>query len=304
MIDINIDPVLLRLGPLVITWHGFFTAVGVLAGIWLTTRLAVERGFTEDDIMSVALWSVVGGIVGARLLHVIDAWEVYARDPLAILRVNEGGLAIWGSIIGGPIGGAIYARWRGLSVSRLLDLGGLGLILGMAIGRLGDIVNGEHRGTAATVPWSVRYTNPNTMAELDAPVHLAVGYEIVWDTIVLAVCAWLLYRRVLPRDGMVFWSMIALYSAGRFVVQFFRLDQPFVWGLSQAQFLSLVGVTVAVWILVYMAASARRAPGSAADDDDLADEDLAAETNAVAAGRPAKAGAPSVARRPDDELSS
>ena len=300
MIDINIDPVLLRLGPLVITWHGFFTAVGVLSGIWLATRLAVERGFTEDDVMSVALWSVVGGIVGARVLHVIDAWDFYARDPLAILRVNEGGLAIWGSIIGGPLGGAIYARWRGFSVSRLLDVGGLGLILGMAIGRLGDVINGEHRGVDATVPWSVRYTHPETLGDLNLSVHLAVGYELIWDITVLAFCMWLLYRRILPRDGMVFWAMIALYSAGRFVVQFFRLDQPFMFGLSQAQLLSFLIGTIAVWILVYMAASARRSPRAApAGDDDPDEVDVAAETNAVAAGRPVQAGAPSAARRPD-----
>ena len=91
MIEINIDPVLLRVGPLMITWHGFFTAVGVLAGIWLATRFAVERGYTEDDIMSIALWSVVGGIIGARLFHVVDAWEYYAADPIAILRVNDRG---------------------------------------------------------------------------------------------------------------------------------------------------------------------------------------------------------------------
>ena len=293
MIDINIDPVLLRLGPLVITWHGFFTAVGVLAGIWFTTRLAVERGFTEDDIMSVALWSVVGGIVGARLLHVIDAWDFYLRDPLAILRVNEGGLAIWGSIIGGPIGGAIYARWRRFSVSRLLDLGGLGLILGMAIGRLGDVVNGEHHGTDATVPWAVRYTHPQTLGDLNVPVHLAVGYELIWDIIVMSLCTWLLYRRVLPRDGMVFWSMIALYSAGRFVVQFFRLDQPFMFGLSQAQLLAFLMGALAVWVLVYMAASARRSPRARVNADAMDDEDLAAETNAVAAGRAPRAGASS-----------
>ncbi|MDP8924847.1 MAG: prolipoprotein diacylglyceryl transferase [Chloroflexota bacterium] len=293
MIDINIDPILLRLGPLVITWHGFFTAVGVLAGIWLTTRLAVERGFTEDDIMSVALWSVVGGIVGARLLHVIDAWEFYARDPLAIVRVNEGGLAVWGSIIGGPIGGAIYARWRGLSVARLLDLGGLGLILGMAIGRLGDVVNGEHHGAATTVPWSVRYTHPQTLGDLNVPVHLAVGYELIWDVIVLAFCMWLLYRRAVPRDSMVFWSMIALYSAGRFIVQFYRLDQPFMFGLSQAQLLAFAGGVLAIWVLVYLAASARRAPA----------DDLAAETNAIAAGRPAGVGTSGAGRRADEEPS-
>jgi phosphatidylglycerol---prolipoprotein diacylglyceryl transferase len=273
MIEINIDPVLLRLGPLVITWHGFFTAVGVLAGIWLATRLGTERGFTEDDIMSVALWSVVGGIVGARLLHVIDAWEFYARDPIAILRVNEGGLAIWGSVIGGPIGGAIYARWRGFSVPRLLDVGGMGLILGMAIGRLGDVINGEHHGAdAAGLPWSVRYTHPQTLGDLNVPVHLAVGYELIWDIVVMAICMFLLYRRTLPREGMVFWAMIALYSFGRFFVQFYRLDQPFMFGLSQAQLLAFLAGAVATWVLVYMGARSRKTSGAG---------DLAAETRAA-----------------------
>jgi phosphatidylglycerol:prolipoprotein diacylglycerol transferase len=276
MIEINIDPVLLRLGPLMITWHGFFTAVGVMAGIWLATRFGVERGYTEDDIMSIALWSVVGGIVGARLFHVIDAWEYYASDPIAILRVNEGGLAIWGTIVGGPIGGAIYAWRHGLSIPRLLDICGLGLILGMAIGRLGDIINGEHHGSLARVPWSVNYTHSQTLGEIGANVHLAVGYELIWDMLVFAVCAWLLYRRILPRDSMVFWTMIALYSAGRFVVQFYRLDQPFLMGLSQAQFLSFVVGAIAVWILVFQWTRASRA--QAADDDDFEDEDEPAST--------------------------
>src|SRR3954447_22047369 len=247
MIEINIDPVLLRLGPLMITWHGLFTAVGVLAGIWLATRFAVERGFTEDDIMSIALWCVVGGIIGARLFHVVDAWPYYAADPVKILMVNEGGLAIWGTIVGGPIAGAIYAYRRGLSVPRLMDICGTALIMGMAIGRLGDIVNGEHHGSPLNGPLSVVYTNPGTLGEPGVPVHLAVGYELVLDMLIFAICSWLLYKRYLPRDSMVFTTMIALYSAGRVVVQFFRLDQPFFLGLSQAQFLSFVGGSWRLW---------------------------------------------------------
>jgi phosphatidylglycerol:prolipoprotein diacylglycerol transferase len=273
MIEINIDPVLLRLGPLMITWHGFFTAVGVLAGIWLATRFAVERGYTEDDIMSIALWSVVGGIVGARLFHVVDAWEYYAADPLAIVRVNEGGLAIWGTIVGGPIGGAIYAWRNKLSIPRLLDICGMGLILGMAIGRLGDVINGEHHGSMTSVPWSVTYSHPQTLGEIGASVHLAVGYELIWDMLVFAVCAWLLYKRYLPRDSMVFTTMIALYSAGRVFVQFFRLDAPFFLGLSQAQFLSFAVGAIAVWILVYQWTQASRTAAAALDDDAYDDDD-------------------------------
>jgi phosphatidylglycerol:prolipoprotein diacylglycerol transferase len=273
MIEINIDPVLLRLGPLMITWHGFFTAVGVLAGIWLATRFAVERGFTEDDIMSIALWCVVGGIVGARLFHVVDAWDYYAADPLAILRVNEGGLAIWGTIVGGPIGGAIYAWRNNLSIPRLLDICGNALICGMAIGRLGDVVNGEHHGSVSTMPWSVMYTNPQTLGEPGVAVHLAVGYELLWDMLIFAVCTWLLYKRIFPRDSMVFTSMIALYSLGRVFVQFFRLDAPFIFGLSQAQFLSFMVGAIAVWVLVFQWTRAMRARADAAIEDDDLDED-------------------------------
>jgi len=266
MIEINIDPVLLRLGPLMITWHGFFTAVGVLAGIWLVTRFAVERGYTEDDIMSIALWCVVGGIIGARLFHVVDAWDYYSADPLAILRVNEGGLAIWGTIVGGPIAGVIYGWYLKLPILKLMDICGLGLILGMAIGRLGDVVNGEHLGLPTSLPWSVRYTNPQTLAQPGASVHLAVGYELLWDVAILALCAWLLHRRLLPRDGMVWWTMIALYSAGRFIWEYFRVEanQQFFLGLPQAQFLAFVGAAVSVWILVFMWTRASRRPAGTA----------------------------------------
>src|SRR6184192_1012240 len=109
MIDINIDPTLIQVGPifqfgsLIITWHGFFTAVGVLAGIMLAVKLGAVVGFSEDDVMSVALWGVVGGIVGARLMHVIDQWGYYSQNPLNIVKINEGGLAIYGTLIGGPL---------------------------------------------------------------------------------------------------------------------------------------------------------------------------------------------------------
>jgi phosphatidylglycerol:prolipoprotein diacylglycerol transferase len=273
MIEINIDPVLVRLGPVLITWHGFFTAVAVLAGIWLATRFAVERGFTEDDIMSIALWCVVGGIIGARLFHVVDAWQYYAADPIAILRVNEGGLAIWGTIVGGPIAGAIYAWRRGLSVPKLLDICGTALIMGMAIGRLGDVINGEHHGSPLSGPLSVVYTNPATLGEPGVSVHLAVGYELILDMVIFAICSWLLYKRYMPRDSMVFTTIIALYSAGRVVIQYFRLDAPFFLGMSQAQFSSFVVGAIAVWILVYQWTRASRAGASDNDLDELEDED-------------------------------
>ena len=279
-IPINIDPTLLRWDvpvlnlPLQITWHGFFTAVGTLVGIWLAVRWGLRAGFTEDDVFSVAMWGVVGAIVGARLFHVIDQWDLYSRDPVMILRINEGGLAIYGTIVGGPVAGAIYAWHRKLSVARLADVASPPLILGMAIGRIGDIINGEHHGAAADgFPLAVIYTNPTTLGELNRPVHLAVGYEMLLDLAIFALLVWLArgfirdlttgrwrfnWQPRYPRDGMLFWIYLGLYSFGRFFVQFYRIDTPFAIGLSQAQLLSVLTGMVAVWFLVYQMQRARK----------------------------------------------
>jgi prolipoprotein diacylglyceryl transferase len=274
-IPINIDPTLFRWDglPLQITWHGFFTAVGTLVGIWLAVRWAVRAGYTEDDTFSVAMWGVIGAIVGARVFHVIDQWDFYAKDPISILKVNEGGLAIYGTIVGGPLAGALYAWRKGLNVARLADVAAAPLILGMAIGRIGDIINGEHHGAHAEgFPLAVVYTNPNTLGEIGVPVHLAVGYELVMDLVIFAGLVWLArglirdrHRRLrfnwdprLPRDGMLFWTYLGVYSLGRFFIQFYRVDTPFALGLSQAQLLSILTAMVAVWALVFQYQRARR----------------------------------------------
>jgi phosphatidylglycerol:prolipoprotein diacylglycerol transferase len=260
-----------------ITWHGFFTAVGTLVGIWLAVRWAVRAGYTEDDTFSVAMWGVIGAIIGARLFHVIDQWSFYSKDPIAILRVNEGGLAIYGTIVCGPIAGAIYAWRRKLNVARLADIAAPPLILGMAIGRIGDIINGEHHGTHASgFPLAVVYTNPNTLGEIGVPVHLAVGYEMILDLLIFAGLVWLARGLVrgpdrrwrfnwdprFPRDGMLFWTYLGAYSLGRFFIQFYRQDTPFALGLSQAQLLSVLTAMVAVWALVYQYQRFRRSGSS------------------------------------------
>jgi phosphatidylglycerol:prolipoprotein diacylglycerol transferase len=261
MLEINIDPTLVQVGPLLITWHGFFTAVGVLAGITLAVRYGARVGFSEDDIMSVALWGVIGGIIGARLMHVIDQWPIYARDPINIVKINEGGLAIFGAVVGGPLAGAIYAWRRGFSINKLLDVGAVGLIMGMAIGRLGDIINGEHHGTPADLPFAVTYTHPMTLGVPGESVHLAVGYEMLMDLLIFAVLVALFGR--LPRAGMVFWIYGALYSFGRFFIQFYRIDTPFWLGLSQAQVMSFLVGAAAVWAVVFLYGRSRK-PAAAA----------------------------------------
>jgi phosphatidylglycerol---prolipoprotein diacylglyceryl transferase len=219
------------------------------------------------------MWGVIGAIIGARLFHVVDQWDFYSKDPLQIIKINEGGLAIYGTIVGGPVAGAIYAWRKGLNVARLADVAAPPLILGMGIGRIGDIINGEHHGAHAQgFPLSVVYTNPNTLGEIGVPVHLAVGYEMVLDLLIFVALLWLAravvrsrsgrwaynWRPRYPRDGMLFWTYLFLYSLCRFFIQFYRVDTPFALGLSQAQLLSVLSAMVAIWALVFQYQRYRR----------------------------------------------
>src|SRR5207244_12878989 len=167
-----------------------------------------------------------------RLFHVIDQWDYYARDPISIMRVNEGGLAIYGTVVGGPLAGAIYAWRRGLNVAALADIAAPPLILGMAIGRIGDIINGEHHGAHAQgFPLAVVYTNPNTLGEIGVPVHLAVGYELLMDLVIFVGLVWLTRSVVrhangrmrakwqprFPRAGMLVCTYLGASALGRLV---------------------------------------------------------------------------------------
>ncbi|HEV8633000.1 MAG TPA: prolipoprotein diacylglyceryl transferase [Chloroflexota bacterium] len=275
-IAINIDPNIAQIGPFVLSWHGLFSAIGVIAGVTIGVRVAAEAGANEEGAYNLALWSVAGGIVGARLFHVIDNWSYYAQNPGQIVLINEGGIAIYGAIIGGILTGFVYALRTKLDVAKVADGGAVGLILGQAIGRIGDVINGEHHGKPLDAPWAVVYTHPNTLGEIGVPVHLAVGYELVWDLLVFGLL-WMMRGRV--RDGVIFWTYIFLYGLGRFWITFYRYDTIQAFGLTQAQLIAVVGVVVAAIMLVKMLLIDRpRAPAPALDE--AGEEDQAAPTPA------------------------
>jgi phosphatidylglycerol:prolipoprotein diacylglycerol transferase len=251
-IAIHIDPNLLQLGPFTLSWHGLFSAIGVIAGVTIGVRVAADAGASEEGAYNLALWSVAGGIVGARLFHVVDNWPYYAQNPTSIILINEGGIAIYGAVVGGILTGVFYAWRTNLPVAHVADGGAIGLILGAAIGRIGDIINGEHHGAPLDAPWAVAYTHPNTLGQPGLPVHLAVGYEMVWDLLVFALL-WLMRGRVRP--GIIFWTYLVLYGLGRFWTTFYRQDQIQAFGLTQAQLVAVAGIALG---LVFLARAAAR----------------------------------------------
>ncbi len=250
MINISINPILFTLGPFSLSWHSLFMTVAIVVGVWLPARLAAKAGLSRDVLLSLAFWGVPGGIIGARLVHVIDYWSLYMANPGAILAFWKGGLAIWGGILGGTLTAVVFTKIRNLPLGRYFDLAALGLILAQAIGRIGDIINGEHISTTTGLPWGVVYTHPNSPGFGLPPVHPAVAYELLMDLVIFGIL-WKLRGRIRP-DGSLFLLYLSLYSFGRFFLSFLRLDSNTIFlSLSQPQWISLVVLAVAIPLLIF-----------------------------------------------------
>ncbi|MBI2288319.1 MAG: prolipoprotein diacylglyceryl transferase [Chloroflexi bacterium] len=250
MIKIGLDPILLHLGPVSVSWHGLFIVVGMVVAVWLSARLVTKVGLSADTLYSLGFWGIPGGIIGARLVHVIDYWDFYMTNPGSILAIWEGGLAIWGGILGGTLAGVIFTKVNGVATARYADLVSPGLILAQAIGRIGDIINGEHFSTPTSLPWGVVYTHPDSPAYGRPPTHPAVAYELLMDLLIFAIL-WRWQGRIRP-DGSLFGLYLSLYATGRFLLSFLRLDSNTVFlSLNQAQWISLLVLAVTVPLLVW-----------------------------------------------------
>jgi prolipoprotein diacylglyceryl transferase len=249
-IVVDIDPVLFASGPVVIRWYGAMIAMAIIAGAILGIRDAKQRGFFEDDVVFVLVWAVPSALIGARLFHVVDALDYYLTYPLQVLAIGEGGLAIYGGLVGGVLGGALAARRRGILSWRLLDAAAPAMILGQAIGRIGCFINGDHQGPPANLPWATSYVHAASLAPDSEPRHPAQVYELLYDLAVFGLL--LLLRPRLKRDGMLFAIYAALYAFGRFWISALREDAVFLLGLKEAQVISLIALAGFVPVMVYL----------------------------------------------------
>jgi phosphatidylglycerol:prolipoprotein diacylglycerol transferase len=254
-INIGMDPNLGDIGGLLITWHGVFTAIGIIAGVWLAVRVAATDrvNIDPDTAYTIGMIVVLCGIVGARALYVIENYG----DPGSgvdsftdIFRITEGGISIYGAIIGGAVGGWAYGLWKRLPGAAGADAAAFGMLLGLAIGRIGDIINGEHFAKTTDLPWGVTYSHPNSPGFFRDPMHPAVAYELIGDLVIFGLLAFV--WRLRPKSGVIFALAFLLYAIMRFFVSFLRIDseEP-VLGLTTPQVVSIGVIAVAALLLVY-----------------------------------------------------
>lgn len=247
-IVINLNPNLFRIGPFLITWHGVFAVLGILAGARLGLWLLEKEGADSTRGADLVAWMVVIGLIGARALYVWENFKLFAGGQLLrVFALTEGGISQWGGLFGAIVGAYIWARRSRFSFWKVIDASGAAAMIGLAIGRIGDVINGEHHGTPTNLPWGVEYVNPATLGEPGVVVHPEVAYEMV---LTLAILAALLpfHQRLKLRlpDGVVGLIYLGLYAAGRFFLSFLRTDPAVFIGLRQAQLASLLMVAIAV----------------------------------------------------------
>ncbi|HJO82793.1 MAG TPA: prolipoprotein diacylglyceryl transferase [SAR202 cluster bacterium] len=256
MVEIVVGPNLVTLGTFVLSWHGFFSFIAVASAVYLVGRWAPSQGIDPDDIYSIAIWAILGGILGARFVHVIDNLDYYQGNPGQILAIWSGGIGLWGGIVGGFLGGAGYALLNKHPVGVIADLTAPAMLFVQAIGRLGDIVNGEHCARAWDFALGFVWTNPASDARIcangiDVSVQPVIAYEMFWNMLALLVI-WRLRGKLKPA-GMIWAVYLVFYAVGRFGITFLRQDKVWALGMQEAHYIALLILGISVVILLWKA---------------------------------------------------
>lgn len=247
-ITIGIDPEI-DLGPVTVAWHGIMIAAGIAAGGWLAGRFAAERGLSRDRLINLVVLIALAGIVGSRLFYLAEQEPTSLVDPAD--WVGTRGYSFYGAMLLGVAAVAVALRRLALDRS-YLDALAAGFPLGLAVGRIGDVISGEHHGAPSDAPWAIRYTHPDAEVPLTGVAYQSGAlYEVVLGLAMLAVIWPLRNRFKTPTQLM--WVVIAMYSAGRFVIFFFRDDSDeLALGLSNGHWtsLALLAISAAAAVIV------------------------------------------------------
>ncbi len=247
VITIGIDP-FIHLGPVTLAWHGLTIAFGILIGALLAGRLARRWGLSSDPLYAIAGLVTAGALVGGRVFYLLEQDPGGLVDPRRLFSsygfTFDGGVILAAVLITGYI-------WRKRLSIRYLDVIAIGLPLGIAIGRIGDVINSEHYGARSNFFLAVRNANPNAKTPDSRFAYQNGGlYEVLLATAIFAVVWPLRERFRRPMDAM--WLVLGLFAAGRFGEFFLRSDSPqLALGLNNAQWVSLalLAVVIVGWLI-------------------------------------------------------
>ncbi len=255
MIFIGVSPIAFTIGAFSVRWYGIMVALAVLTLIlWALREVRKGADLSYETVFNAALVGIPSGIIFSRLLHVIDQWQYYFQNPGEI--IGGSGLSIYGAVLGAALGIWIYSRFSKISFGYLADVLAPGIILAQAVGRVGCTINGCCYGIETHLPWAVVYTHPESFAPIGVPIHPTQPYELVYNLLVFGVL--LALRGRFRPGGSLFLIYLTFYALWRLGVGFIRDGTDFLFGLHQAQVISIIVLIITITLMALRTRWVRR----------------------------------------------
>jgi phosphatidylglycerol---prolipoprotein diacylglyceryl transferase len=250
------NPILISFGPFHIFWYGMFIVLGILAALAVALKLSGYYHINKEDIIDIAFYLILGGVVGARIYDVLLNFSYYAERPLDILKIWNGGLAIHGAIIAGVLVILSYARWKKINFLLLAALTVPGLALAQAIGRWGNYFNQELYGRPTDLPWGIPITPLLRQPDFFSfqYFHPTFLYESLGSLIIFSILIYLHYLTIKKQQfnsEQIVFAYLIMYSLLRFAMETLRVDYtPELFGLRWPQIISLIVIIFSVsWLI-------------------------------------------------------
>jgi phosphatidylglycerol:prolipoprotein diacylglycerol transferase len=248
-------------------WYGVLVVLGIMIGAWLAEREVRRRSGNPDWIWDGLLWVLPAAIIGARVWYILNdivgGGRAYLDDPLNIVRITDGGLHIFGALVFGAAAAILYARRHKVDFWLLADAVAPALLIGQAVARPANFINQELYGPPTNLPWGIAIDEAHRISPYNdlalypletTRFHPTFFYEIIWNVLAAALILWLSRRfKDKARPGAAFAGWLLLAGLGRFLMEFFRPDQPKIPGtmISLSQVIAaLMAVVGLVWLLV------------------------------------------------------
>lgn len=251
-----IDPVAFNLFGLDVNWYGIIIVSGMLLAIILASREAERVGLQEDDVIDFMFWGLPLSIIGARLYYVAFEWKQYASNPIEILAIRNGGLAIYGGLLAGGLVMYVFTKKRGISFWKFLDIAVPGVIIAQAIGRWGNFMNQEAYGGETTRAFLEGLHLPtfiiNNMEINGVYHHPTFLYESLWNVLGFILLLVLRNKKHFLKIGELTFIYVMWYAFGRFFIEGMRTDSLWLFGVIRvSQLLSVVLFLIALGLFIY-----------------------------------------------------